>query len=310
MIAISVIICTHNPRKDYLDRVLDSLRVQTLPQDQWELLLIDNASAEPILNRWDLSWHPAARHIREDELGLASARLRGIAEAGGGLLVFVDDDNVLAPNFLAEAQRIGHEWPILAVWGGSVIPEYETEPPSHLREYLRGIAYVDVKSPRWSNVTGAPGVWVNGGGMCLRADVAAAYRQLYDNSDIRLTGRSGHHLISGEDREICNVACGLGYGVGLFPELQLTHLIPRWRIGEQYLVRLIEGIETSLMLLEFKWNGILPRAPYSGVELLRLLKHVSIRRGVDRRMYMARRRAMRRARAMIREVLQLGIGSS
>ena len=106
------------------------------------------------------------------------------------------------------------------------------------------------------------------------------------------------------------MACGLGYGVGLFPELLLTHLIPRWRIGEQYLVRLIEGIETSLMLLEFKWNGILPRAPYSGVELLRLLKHVSIRRGVDRRMYMARRRAMRRARAMIREVLQLGIGSS
>ena len=310
VIAISVIICSHNPSADYLDRVLDSLRVQSLPREQWELLLVDNASAEPVVKRWDLNWHPAARHMREDELGLASARLRGITEARGGVLVFVDDDNVLAPNFLAEAHRIGHEWPMLGVWGGSIIPEYEMEPPSHLREYLRGVAYVEVKSPRWSNVIGSPGVWVNGGGMCLRAEVATAYRQFYDNSDIRLTGRSGHDLISGEDSEICHVACDLGYGVGLFPELQLTHVIPRWRTGEQYLVRLIEGIQTSLMLIEFKWNGILPRAPYSGIELLRLLKNVSIRRGIDRRMYLARRRAIRRARTMIREALQSRTGSN
>jgi hypothetical protein len=199
---------------------------------------------------------------------------------------------------------------MLGVWGGAITPEYEIEPPSNLREYLRGIAYVEVRSPRWSNVNGSPGVWVNGGGMCLRADVAEAYRRFYANSDIRLTGRSGYDLISGEDCEICHLACDLGYGVGLFPELQLTHLIPRWRVGQDYLVRLVEGIHTSLMLIEFKWNGVLPRAPFSGLELLRLLKQVSIRRGIDRRMYLAHRRAMRRARTTIREALQSRMGSN
>jgi glycosyltransferase involved in cell wall biosynthesis len=298
---ISVIICTHNPRTDYLHRVLEALRAQTLAQHSWELLLIDNASAQPLAEEWDLGWHSAARHIREDELGLAPARLRGIAEAKGELLVFVDDDNVLAPDFLAEALRIGHEWPILGIWGGSIIPEFEIEPPGHLRPFLHAVAMVEVKSPRWSNVINCPDVTVCGAGMCQRADVAAAYRRFYNASDIRLTDRSGEDLLSGGDVEIGHVACGLGFGIGRFPDLQLTHLIPRHRLAEEYLIRLTEGIETSNHLLNFKWNGVLPRASYSGIELLRFMKHVIVRRGVDRRMYLARRRGMRRARTIVRK---------
>ena len=44
MATLSVIICTHNPRLDYLRRTFDALKLQTLDRDQWELLLIDNAS--------------------------------------------------------------------------------------------------------------------------------------------------------------------------------------------------------------------------------------------------------------------------
>ena len=46
MVHASVIVCTHNPRLIYLRRVLEALRSQTLPLEQWELLLIDNASSE------------------------------------------------------------------------------------------------------------------------------------------------------------------------------------------------------------------------------------------------------------------------
>ena len=78
---ISVVLCTHNPRADYLDRVLVGLRRQTLSFQRWALLLIDNASNEPLANRFDIGWHPNGRHVREDELGLTPARLRGIAES-------------------------------------------------------------------------------------------------------------------------------------------------------------------------------------------------------------------------------------
>ena len=74
---ISVIVCTHNPRPHYLTRVLEALRDQTLPIEQWELLIIDNASHQPLTETsWDLSWHPRARIVREEELGIAAARVR------------------------------------------------------------------------------------------------------------------------------------------------------------------------------------------------------------------------------------------
>ena len=70
----SVIICSHNPRRDYFDRTLVSLREQTMARERWELLLIDNRSDRPLANVYDLSWHPLARDMREEELGLTPDR--------------------------------------------------------------------------------------------------------------------------------------------------------------------------------------------------------------------------------------------
>jgi glycosyltransferase involved in cell wall biosynthesis len=119
---ISVIICTHNPREDFLRRTLAALRAQTLPTTQWELLLIDNASEKSLSALWDLAWQPNARPLRENELGLTSARLRGIREAQGELLVFVDDDNVLADNFLAAAAELFSKRADLGVASGRILP--------------------------------------------------------------------------------------------------------------------------------------------------------------------------------------------
>lgn len=79
--------------------MLDALNAQTLPKGEWELLLIDNASKEPLAAAWDLSWHPRGRHIRDDEIGLTPARLRGIKESQSEILAFVADDNVLEASY-------------------------------------------------------------------------------------------------------------------------------------------------------------------------------------------------------------------
>src|SRR3954470_17804241 len=100
---VSVILCTHNPRFESLQRVLAGLRSQTLPVSDWELLLIDNATPEPLEKTVDLRWHPNGQVIREEQLGLAFARLRGIKESKSDLLVFVDDDNVLEPDYFFHA---------------------------------------------------------------------------------------------------------------------------------------------------------------------------------------------------------------
>ena len=103
---LSVIICTHNPRCDYLRRCIEALREQRLPYNQWELVVVDNRSDAPLADRLDLSWHPDFHNVREETLGLTAARLRGIRETTGDLLVFVDDDNVLDVDFLEIALRI------------------------------------------------------------------------------------------------------------------------------------------------------------------------------------------------------------
>jgi glycosyltransferase involved in cell wall biosynthesis len=57
-IGISVITCSHNPRADYLTRVFEALRKQSIGVEQWELVLIDSGSSDPLQARIDLSWHP------------------------------------------------------------------------------------------------------------------------------------------------------------------------------------------------------------------------------------------------------------
>src|SRR5262249_12474094 len=120
MSQLSVILCAHNPRSDYLNRVLQALRKQTLPYEEWELLLIDNASSQALAGAFDVTWHPQGRHLREDNLGLTSARLRGIKETKGGVLVLVDADNVLDSHYLERVIEIAGLHPTVGAWSGNV----------------------------------------------------------------------------------------------------------------------------------------------------------------------------------------------
>lgn len=153
---VSVVIPTHNPRMDYLARVIDALRQQTLAKDLWELVIIDNGSREALAvassqssgvsrktNIVDLSWHPNARIVREEQLGLTFARLRGFAEAKGELIVLVDDDNVLAPDYLQTAMRLAQKHPKLGAFGGKCLPEFEVEPPEWLKARGKGLGLRD-----------------------------------------------------------------------------------------------------------------------------------------------------------------------
>jgi len=249
---ISVIICTHNPRPDYLARVLEAIKTQTLPKDQWELLLVDNNCQEPLSCQWDLSWHVHARHIREEDLGLTPARLRGIKESQGDLLVFVDDDNVLDADYLEQAWTIAGTHGFLGVWGGHIIPEFESEPPPWIESFRLTLACVEVAEDRWSNLKFYYGTVPPGAGMCVRRPVADEFMRVA-NADPRrrLLGRRGTEgLGSGEDTDLALTACDLGLGTGQFTRLKMTHLIPSVRLQEAYIIKLCEAIGVSGIIVE------------------------------------------------------------
>jgi glycosyltransferase involved in cell wall biosynthesis len=270
---------------------------------RWELLLVDNACDKPLASTWDISWHPNARHIREEDLGVSVARRRGMREAAADLLIFVDDDNVLERNYLSDAVSIGNDWPTLDVWGsGATIPEFESQPSDYVSQIIPYLALRECSSPQWSNVFPCVAATPWGAGMCLRKNVVRAYCEYSESSSVQIASRRGKNvLMCGEDVEICYVACKLGAGMGIFPQLKLTHLIPKERVGKKYLLKLFEGTRASIMLLIYKRTGDIPDSPLRPWSLLSILKNLLTQRGIRRQMYLANIRAVLRARHTIKE---------
>jgi len=253
---VSVIICTHNPRPGSLERVLEALKAQTLPLDQWELLLMDNASQPPLAGRYDISWHPNWRLILEEKMGKTHAMLHGIAEFKGDLLVVVDDDNVLRPDYLANAVEISIEHPFLGSWGASIEGEFETEVPEWLKPHLYALAVRTVDRDYWSNHYLDNRSMPVGAGLCVRKVVAETYaRTLIHTRPASIDlDRKGTSLVSGGDIDLAMTAYDCGLGTGVFKKLHITHLIPKGRMTVDYVCRLLEGIEYSSHLLRNQRN--------------------------------------------------------
>ena len=248
---LSVIICTHNPQPEYLSRTLDALRRQTLSMAEWELLLIDNGSRSPVASSVSVTWHPHGRQVKEEVLGLTHARLRGILETKGQILVFVDDDSILEPSYLETAIRIGESRPDLGCWGaGCIKPEYEKPPPEWLVSWDDALAIRRLDRDLWANIPGFNPSLPFGLGMCLRRTVAVRYASLCQNDSVRRTlDRSGESLASCGDSDIAMLACALGMGTACFIGLKITHLIPERRTTRQYMSRLIAGRAQSAVIL-------------------------------------------------------------
>lgn len=265
-LALTAVVCAHNPRLDHLGPTLDALRAQTLPLDQWEFLLVDNASAEPLANRVNLSWHPNGRVVREDRVGLTFARLRSYEEAAAPLIVYIDDDNLLDPEYLATAVRLFSADPTLGAAGGKSLPEYETEPPVWFHDLGIDLACRDLGDEpivaSWEGVPvearsyphGAP----VGAGMAIRKEAYRAYVEAAQNDPIRTAlGRAGESLASGEDNDIIMSVLDAGWRIGYFPELRLTHMIPSGRLEPDYLARISHGSNKTWVLV-LDVHGIRP----------------------------------------------------
>lgn len=247
---ISVVVCSHNPRPQYLARVLSALERQSLPLSEWELLLIDNRSEPPLATRFSTDWHPRGRNVREDSLGLTHARLAGIRESTGDIVVFVDDDNVLDADYLEEVARTAKAHPFLGAWSGNVIPEFETQPEEWTHRYIGNLVIRTVTRDAWSTVYDLHDTTPVGAGLCLRREVAAEYLRLHaEGLRERVLDRSGGDLVSGGDNDLAACAIDIGLACGVVASHRLTHLIPPERLTEEYLLRLIEGMAYSAVIL-------------------------------------------------------------
>ncbi len=280
MTRLSVIICTHNPKADYLQRVLDALAAQSLPASQWDLLLIDNASDASLAGQFNLAWHPRARSVREDTLGLTPARLRGIHESDGDILVYVDDDNVLAPDYLKTVHDLLHSNSHLgAIGAGLLEPEFAVEPGPELMPYVGLLALRSSSQAAWSHNPADAACVPWGAGLGVTRPVAQAYVQLVERLDSHgLLDRRGPRLYGNGDVAFSWAASLLGKGFGVFPDLRVIHLIRAERVTQQYLLRIAFEGTFSNAVSDFLFLGVAPSGAGRWMELLRLPLR-AVRRG-------------------------------
>lgn len=252
---LSVVVCAHNPRIGVLREVLGALDAQTLPKDMWELVLVDNASDPPLADALAESMPANGRVVVEESLGLTAARLRGLRETRGDVLAYVDDDNVLAADYLANALGIMDSEEDLGALGGRVHPRYEAPPPDWIKGFESYLACRDLGGEElrthWSEGDREyPACAPIGAGMVLRRDLMQAYAEQLSQSDLRRKlDRAGGSLSSSGDIDIGLTVLRAGWEVGYSPRLSIEHIIPASRLEYGYFQRLVHGCMVSTQLL-------------------------------------------------------------
>jgi glycosyltransferase involved in cell wall biosynthesis len=248
--------------------------------------------------------------IREEQLGLTPARLRGIREARGDVLVFVDDDNVVHPDFLEQVLRVAEERPYLGAWSGQSHPRFEEPPPDWTRAYWNSLAIQEFSRDTWSNLANLSASMPLGAGLCVRKFVADYYAELHAKGKRQIVlDRMGTSLVSGGDVDLATCAIDLGYGTGRFMALHLTHLMPANRMKEEYLLRLVEGISYSGVIINSLRESTADGSVFTWKRKVKEFLSFCLMSPRGRRFYLAARRGMKRGQRKLAEMKATGNGA-
>ncbi len=108
---VSVVLPTYN-RADRLARAIDSVLRQHYPR--WELLIVDDGGEADSKTVVDAIGDQRVHWMRIDHGGVCAARNAALDVANGDLIAYLDDDNVMDP-----------EWLSAVVWAFDTYPEID-----------------------------------------------------------------------------------------------------------------------------------------------------------------------------------------
>ncbi|MFD1736788.1 glycosyltransferase family 2 protein [Bacillus salitolerans] len=131
---LTVVIPTRN-RVDFIKKLLGSITRQTLSNEVFEVIVVDNGSTDntkEVVNIYKDAF-PNYSYIYDDNPGLHIGRNIGMQQSKGENIVFADDDIVPYPRWLETIVEIFDNKPEVALVGGNNIPVYEEECPDWIK---------------------------------------------------------------------------------------------------------------------------------------------------------------------------------
>lgn len=241
---ISLIVCTYN-REKYIGEMLAAIAACQYPSERYEIVLVDNNSNDntaSICKKFQDA-HPEApyRYFLEARQGLSHARNRGIKEAQGDIIVFLDDDAFVDKDYLKNLENNLAEYPDAAAFGGRIDPLFESgTPPEWLCKWtMSWVSAID----KGDRVILFNDKYPIGANMGFR-------RQTLEQCGSFSTklGRSGKNLMGGEEKDIFLRVRRAGLNIYYFPDVRVRHIIPAHRTTREYVIKFGEGIGMSEQL--------------------------------------------------------------
>ncbi|HUF28157.1 MAG TPA: glycosyltransferase [Gemmatimonadaceae bacterium] len=237
---VSVVVCTSN-RAAVLRRALEHLRRLAIPPElAWELLIVDNNGADDTEHVVaNVAAALPVRMVREPRPGLSHARNRAIDEAGGDYVIWIDDDVLVEPQWLAAYVDAFGRWPDAALFGGPIAPQFDARPPRWARHVL----------PRAGGVFGLLDLGPNpveleieglripfGGNFAMRVSELRQHR-----FDPRLGRRPSDNSGVGEEIEVMEAVLGSGASGWWVPAARVRHCLSRDVLTIRSLRRRLHG---------------------------------------------------------------------
>jgi GT2 family glycosyltransferase len=217
MLGVTVVVCTRDRSELVRAAVTSILEGDDVPQ---ELVVIDQ-SVGPTEDLESLAGASgcAIRHLRLSETGLSRARNVGIDNAGCDLVAFVDDDVVVASDWLSSLVRPLNPAERLATTGRVLIGEAEV--PNALQPS-------SAVSPHAAEFAGRLQTDVLAGG-----NMAVPRRAFFDVGVFDERLGAGAAYPAADDNDFGYRLLEAGYRIAYVPEATVFHRA--WRPGEDYL---------------------------------------------------------------------------
>jgi glycosyltransferase involved in cell wall biosynthesis len=218
---ISVAICTWN-RERLLTGTLESLcRARPLEKLALEVVVILNNCTDhsgDVVDRFRTRLPIVCE--AEPRPGLSHARNKAIDVASGDVIVWIDDDVRVEPDWLRGYESAFLQWPQASIFGGAILPEFEGRTPAWLSEawHLCDSVFAARRVPE----ADAPILPDDkyppyGANFAVRTAVQRRFR--YDG---RLGARPGGLVMTGEETEVIRAIFGDG-GTGRWVRSAVVH---------------------------------------------------------------------------------------
>jgi GT2 family glycosyltransferase len=149
---VSVILPTYN-RLDRLRRTLAALECQTLPADDFEVVIVSDGSrdgTDEYLRTLRTPLHVLP--ITQENQGVAGARNNGLRHARGEIVLFIDDDVVPIPSLIIEHLRVhAAAGANVVVLGPMITPAgFRMQPWVRWEQAMLAKQYADMQAGRWT----------------------------------------------------------------------------------------------------------------------------------------------------------------